>query len=45
LSDSTGKWLSQHKGRIGADLVLKSKSDNHGHAARWWVEKKRDERD
>jgi putative DNA primase/helicase len=32
-----GKWLGRHKGRIARGVRLEGRSDEHGHAARWWL--------
>jgi putative DNA primase/helicase len=32
-----GKWLGRHKGRIARGARLEGRSDEHGHAARWWL--------
>ncbi len=34
-----GHWLSRHKGRVCDSLYLQNKTDNHKHAAVWWLTK------
>lgn len=32
-----GMWLGRHKGRVCNGLRLESRTDDHGHAASWWL--------
>lgn len=37
-SRELGNWFKRHKGRIVGSMRLCGESDDHGHAAKWWIE-------
>ena len=37
-SRTLGNWLRANKGKIADGLRLTNAADQHGHAARWWLE-------